>query len=215
MTTEEVLKEIAQQAKELEALARKRLPIKVGSLAKRHYQDNFRKGGFVNNGLQPWQRSKRQSGTGTAAGYDTLMSERKQLFKSVEYTPSDNRVKIYNNVPYAPTHNWGETVHPTVTPKMRRFAWAKYFEATDKEISAITKSRKKVKGQAGHAIKSKAVSNIERLSSEAKMWKGLALTKKTKLSIKIPQRQFIGESKELDEKVSQLIETEVSKILHK
>ncbi len=55
MTTDEVIKEIEQQAKELEALARRRLPVKVGRLATSHFQNNFRKGGFVNGGLKPWQ----------------------------------------------------------------------------------------------------------------------------------------------------------------
>ncbi|MFR9546896.1 MAG: hypothetical protein SNJ29_15175, partial [Rikenellaceae bacterium] len=139
MTTEEVIKEIKQQAKELEALGRRGLPIKVGRLAKRHFQDNFRQGGFVHNGLQPWQRSKRQSGKGTDASRTPLMSGRKHLFSSVRYTPSDNRVKIHNNVPYAPTHNWGETVHPNVTPKMRRFAWAKFYEATGAPPKGISR----------------------------------------------------------------------------
>ena len=38
--------------KELDTLMRRELPIKVGRMAKDHYQDNFRKGGFVNGGLQ-------------------------------------------------------------------------------------------------------------------------------------------------------------------
>ena len=33
--------------KELDTLMRRELPIKVGRMAKDHYQDNFRKGGFV------------------------------------------------------------------------------------------------------------------------------------------------------------------------
>lgn len=184
MTTKEIVAQIAKQAKQLETLARRNLPIKVGRLAKNHYQDNFRQGGFVNGGLKPWQRSKRQSGTGTSAGYGTLMSDRRHLFNSVQYTPSDNSVRIHNDAIHAPIHNWGGTVTPTVTPKMRRFAWAKYYEATSN-------------------------------TSEAKMWKGLALTKKTKLSIEMPQRQFIGESAELNEKVAELIKTEVSNIINK
>ena len=38
--------------KELDTLMRRELPVKVGRMAKDHYQDNFRKGGFVNGGLQ-------------------------------------------------------------------------------------------------------------------------------------------------------------------
>ncbi|MFR9546129.1 MAG: hypothetical protein SNJ29_11200 [Rikenellaceae bacterium] len=217
MTTEELMKDLSTQAKELELLARRTLPAAVGALAKRHFQDNFRKGGFVNGGFKTWQRSKRQSGKGTDAGYTPLLSRQRNLFKGVTYTKSDNRVKIHNNVPYAPTHNWGETVHPNVTPKMRRFAWAKFYEATGappKGISRKVAAPKPVKGRKKKVSSIYTPSNLS-LNREALMWKGLALTKKTKLTIKMPQRQFIGESKELDEKVSQLIETEVSKIMHK
>lgn len=215
MTTEEVIKEIKQQAKEFESLARRKLPIKVGRLAKHHYRDNFRQGGFVNGGLKPWQRSKRQSGKGADASRTPLMSGRKHLFSSVRYTPSDNRVKIHNDVPYASTHNWGETVHPNVTPKMRRFAWAKYFEAIGappKGISRKVAAPQARKGRLKKASSIYAPSNIT-INQEARMWRGLALTKKKKLTIKMPQRQFIGESKELNESIRALIETEVEKIV--
>jgi hypothetical protein len=43
--------------KELDTLMRRELPIKVGRMAKDHYQDNFRKGGFVNGGLQHWPQT--------------------------------------------------------------------------------------------------------------------------------------------------------------
>lgn len=203
MTQNELIKQIESQIKQLDALGRRTLPIKVGELAKRHYQGNFLQSGFVNGGIKPWAKSLRQSGKGTTAGYGTLMSGHKFLYNSVKYTPSENRVKIYNDVPYAPIHNFGGIVSPTVTPKMRRFAWAKFFEATGKASSKTSKTKKK-----------QSASNLE-LNSEAQKWKGLALTKKTKLTIKMPQRQFIGESKELSDQISQLIDTEVSKIMHK
>ena len=200
MTTEELTKQLANQAKQLELLARRKLPIKVGNLAKRQFQNNFLKGGFVNGGLKPWKKSQRQSGKGTSAGYETLLSGRNHLFSNIQYTPSDNRVKIHNDVPYAAAHNNGETLHPTVTPKMRRFAWAKFFQGAG-IAKGDTKEQKKAK--------------IAAAPKEAKTWKNLALTKKTKLSIKMPQRQFIGESKELNEAVHNLIEKEVRKITNK
>ena len=42
---------IKRQSREIEQLMRRQLPIKVGRMAKDHYQDNFRKGGFVNRVL--------------------------------------------------------------------------------------------------------------------------------------------------------------------
>ena len=49
---------------------------------------------------------------------------------------------------------------------------------------------------------------------EALKWKRLALTKKKKLRIKIPQRQFIGESRELSEKIDRKMENEIRNILN-
>mgnify|MGYP001525207779 CR=1 FL=1 len=42
---------IKEKAKELDDMAKHRLPVKIGRMAKDHYQDNFRKGGFVNKSL--------------------------------------------------------------------------------------------------------------------------------------------------------------------
>lgn len=188
--------------KELDTLMRRKLPVKVGRMAKDHYQDNFRKGGFVNGGLQRWPQTKRQSSgsKSAAAGYGPLLSRRNHLFSSVKYTPGDYRVRVANDVEYAPTHNWGGETHPTVTPRMRKFAWAMYYKA-----AGIRK--KAAKG------KRKGKTRQRELPPEAGMWKGLALTRKKKLKVKIPQRQFIGESTELNKQIRQTVETEIRNIL--
>jgi len=71
-------------------------------------------------------------------------------------------------VNYAKTHNEGLTVHPRVTEKMRKFAWYKYSQTKKKD------------------------------PQQAKMWKGIALTKKLRLTIKMPKRQFMGMNPELN-----------------
>lgn len=188
--------------KELDTLMRRKLPVKMGRMAKDHYQDNFRKGGFVNGGLQRWPVTKRQqSGSkSAAAGYGPLLSRRNHLFSSVKYTPGDYRVRVANDVKYAPPHNWGGETRPTVTPRMRKFAWAMYYKA-----AGIRK--KAAKG------KRKGKTRQRELPPEAGMWKGLALTRKKKLKVKIPQRQFIGESTELNKQIRQTVETEIRNIL--
>ena len=106
MDAKDFVRLIEQHQKELGELMRRKLPVIVGRMAKDHYQDNFRKGGFVNNGLQKWPQSKRQrSGTGSAAAqYGPLLSGRNHLFGSIKYVPGDYRVKIANEVPYAAIH---------------------------------------------------------------------------------------------------------------
>ena len=93
--------------KELDTLMRRELPIKVGRMAKDHYQDNFRKGGFVNGGLQRWPQTKRQnSGSkSAAAGYGPLLSRRNHLSHPSIYTGRLPR-QGGHDVEYAPLHNW-------------------------------------------------------------------------------------------------------------
>ena len=193
-----------KERKALEKFLRREMPVIAGRMAQDHFQNNFRLGGFVNGGLHPWPKAKRLSsgGTGAASNYGTLLSERKVLFKSIKYIPADYRVKISNDVVYAPIHNWGGSVSVTVTDRMRRFAWAKY-----RETSGETKKNtgKKSRGKAT----SKRPTN-----PQAQMWKGLALTKKKKLNIHIPQRQFLGDSEELNEKIEKRIEKEIRTILN-
>lgn len=198
---------IKSKRKELDILMRHRMPVIAGRMAKDHFQDNFRKGGFVNNGLHPWKVSARlqRGGKGAADNYGTLLSGRNHLFSSIKYVPSDYRVKILNALKYASVHNFGGTVRPTVTPQMRRFAWAKYYEAAGKR-KKITKSKKRKD--------TRKSSKIEMDNQEAFKWKRLALTKKKQLEIRIPQRRFLGDSKELSEKIAEKQEREIRNILN-
>lgn len=62
---------------------------------------------------------------------------------------------IGTNVEYARIHEYGGVVRPTLTDKMREFAWAMFFKTKDDK------------------------------------WKGLALSSKSRLRIKIPPRPFL------------------------
>jgi phage gpG-like protein len=186
MTIQEFSRLIEQKRQELDNLMRRTLPIKVGNMAKSHYQDNIRSVSFTNNGQHAWPATRRQQSgsTSAAANYGPLQSSCNHLYNSIKYMPADYRVKVANELRYAPVHNWGGTTNPAVTPKMRKFAWAMYYK--NKSISAV----------------------------EAGKWKALALTKKSRLTIHIPQRQFLGESAELSEQINRKIDEEVNIILN-
>lgn len=190
----------------IDFLMRRRMPVIVGRLAKDHFQNNFRLGGFVNGGLHSWAEAKRLSAPGSSAAsrYGTLLSGRNHLFSSIVYYPSDYSVRVANNLVYAPVHNWGATVSPTVTDRMRRFAWAKFYEASGREKkTAFGKKNRK---------SSPALPPPD--NPQANFWKGLALTKKSKLSVKVPQRQFIGESEELNKAIYDRLENEIRNIFN-
>ena len=191
---------IKSKEKEINDLMRRKMPVIAGRIAKDHFQENFRKGGFVNNGVNPWTKSKRiSSGSKSAsANYGTLLSSRNNLFSSIKYVPGDGSVKISSDISYASAHNFGETIHPRVTPKMKKFAWAKFYQETGIKKGMSKDERKSLEASA---------------SAEAKMYKGLALTKKETLTIKIPERKFIGESAELEQAINDKLETELRNIL--
>ncbi len=196
MTEKEFFDRLKRLPQEYERLISRTLPVKIGVKAKSIFQENFRKGGFQDGGLQKWPATRRQLlGRGADSKRGPLLSSRKVLYSSIGYTPSRGSVTIFSNIVYAGIHNEGGTVttQPRVTDKMRRYAWARYYAAG---------GGKKGKGAAA-------------ASDDAEMWKRLALTKKKTLTVKatISQRQFMGDSKELVMAVTSIIETEVSKLI--
>lgn len=85
---------------------------------------------------------------------------------------------------------------------MRKFAWAMAYKTAGIRRSKGGKQRKKSRTARMEA------------NPEAQMWKRLALTRKKKLTVRIPQRQFLGESRELNDKIEQRIEKEIRNILN-
>lgn len=189
---------IKSKQKALQDLAKRKLPVLIGRMAKDHFQNNFRQSGFLNNGLHKWKPTRRQQQPSSvaASSYGPLFSSRNHLFSSIQYIPGDYNVTITNSVIYAPIHNYGgtinRTIHPKVTPNMRRFSWAMFYKSGGKEAA-------------------------KQENSVAAMWRAMALTKKQTLTIKqtinIPQRQFIGESKELTDQISSTIYQQIKSTL--
>lgn len=50
---------INRLTEDVKKLVFKQLPRKVGVIATNHFKVNFRKSGFVNGGVRPWQKTKR------------------------------------------------------------------------------------------------------------------------------------------------------------
>lgn len=201
--------DIQRMVTDFENLIARKLPVAAGKIAKQHFQDNFRQGGFVNGGLHPWPPAKRLSSgaPGADSQYRTLMSARNHLFSSIGYTPGMAKVTIFNDVVYAAIHNEGGTVHPRITPKMRRFAWAKYYQLGGGGKSAQ-------KGAKGAKSGKSAARGGGPDQAEAEKWKRLALTKKETLTIDIPKRQFMGPSAELDARLTEYVEKEILRIIN-
>lgn len=78
MDIQEFNRRILQKRKQLEELVRRKMPVIAGNIAKRHIEDDFRKGGFTHNGFHPWQETRRQGSGRKGAGsrYGPLLSGR-------------------------------------------------------------------------------------------------------------------------------------------
>ena len=221
MNITEFNRQLAKKRRELETLIRRKLPEKVGNMATRHYQNNIRQGGFTNNGVTKWKKTRRQeSGSkSAAANYGALLSDENHLCSSIKFIPSDYRVKVASDLVYAPVHNWGGTVSPTVTKKMRKFAWAMYYKEAGIRMSKGEKEARRIANEQGIKFRGKRTkrqrAKMDNASDNAQKWKALALTKKTKLNLKIPQRQFLGESRELNDDIRKTVDNEIRKIIKK
>jgi len=179
----------ATKLREFQRYADTELPRHIGKIAVDHYRDNFHLSGFMDEQLEPWKQSKRIGQSKNAAGsYGTLLSSRNELMNSIRFEAFSRRTVVKSGKPYSRIHNEGGVINQniTITDKMRRFAWAKYYEA-----------------------------NPNGQGDEGGQWKGLALTKKTAITrtINMPKRQFMGRSAVLNGLIQARIQKDLKRIL--
>lgn len=146
------------------------------------FDRNFERQGFFS---EKWQRRKSPTRPGGAILLDTG-----KLRRSIKSSSTSDSIVFSSDLPYASIHNEGGEIK--VTRKMKAYFWHKYYEATG------SFGRKKN----GEARKDK---RTVQLSTEAGFWKLLALMKEGS-SIKIPKRQFLGASPEVEQAVREIIE---------
>lgn len=143
------------------------------------FDQNFEKKSFFNKSWKKRQFEDRGS----------LMNTTGALRNSLKGTTSNNSVTFSSNVPYAGIHNEGGKIK--VTAQMKSFFWAKYYENNGK-----IKTKK-------NGTRSNSKRNVD-LTAKAQFWQSMAL-KKIGSEIKIPQRQFLGNSPEVEKAVESII----------
>ena len=127
-----------------------------------------------------------------------LLSGSNNLYGGFTYKAGAGKVIVSNEVKYAPIHNNGGVVTHRITPRMRRYAWHRFFEAAGIKKGDSPKVRKR---------KESAMNPADW------MWKRLALTPKQTSRVHIPQRKFMGHSKELQQKINEYTEKELKKLI--
>lgn len=176
---------------------KKERPRMVAIEAKKFFKESFVKGGWTDRAYQPWV--KRTSPLGGkkiligGAGANTM-----NLMQSIRtLEESDSRVRTGTDLIYSEIHNEGGTI--TVTAKMKKFWWAKYYEFAKK-----TKTNKDGK--------SMRITKANReFGTKAEFCKAMALMKIGK-KIKIPKRQYLGESATLMKQFEEWFTGEIEKL---
>lgn len=162
MNLDEFVADFSVQEEEIKRFIRDDLPDMMGIEAVQHFQENFDKEGFVDNGLQPWQEvergkpespwygfspeNKKQFSSTRAA--DKILKDSGDLQDSITYDKEDGSVIVSSDLPYAQVHNEGG--------------------------DAMVFGRK---------------------------------------AFKMPERRFIGHSKELDDKIMEVMTEEIGRII--
>lgn len=170
------------------------VPRQVAIEAKIFFKDCFREGGFTDRSFQPWR--ERVSPLG---GKKILIGKgnTENLMQSIRtLEQSRAQVRTGTDLPYAEIHNEGGTI--TVTPAMKKFWWAKYYEFAGK--------RKTLKNGAQSASKANKAVN-----AKAQYCRNMALMK-VGAKIKIPRRQFIGESQTLMRQLDKWLVEQIEKL---
>lgn len=146
------------------------------------FNKNFERQGFF---TEAWKR--RRSPT---RGDGHILVASGDLRRSIMSRSDATSITFYSTSPYAAIHNEGGEIK--VTPRMKRFFWAKYYEATG-SVSF---------GKNGAPRQNK---KNRQLSENAEFWRAMALMKVGK-NIKIPKRAFLGMAPEVEKEVTAIIE---------
>lgn len=156
-------------------------PVMVAVESQKFFKECFVKEGWTDNGFQPWQKRISPLGGnkiligGAGANAMNLMQSIRTLYQSAD------RVSTGTTLSYARYHNNGATA--TVTAQSKKYWWAMYYKFAGKQAKTKT-------GKLSKSAKNLAV------NAKAEYCKNMALMK-VGSKIKIPRRQFIGESQTL------------------
>lgn len=140
------------------------------------FDRNFERKGFFS---KAWPKRQLEE-------HGSLLLQTGKLRRSIRATVSDRSVTWSSSEPYAAIHNEGGTI--TVTPKMKRFFWAKFYELAGKV-------RYRKDGQTSKAS--------VKVSRQAEFYRNMALMK-IGSKITIPQRQFLGDAPEIHKGVESI-----------
>lgn len=164
---------------------------KMGAEAVLFFKQRFNEQQWVDTASVSWRQRRRSTRGKTLINTGTLRRSIRIVSKTFD------TIKIGTDLPYAQIHNEGGVI--PITPKMRRFFFHKYYELSGK-------SSKDKKG------KTRSTSRNRAINQDAQYYLNLAITKKS--TFRIPKRQFMGQSYYLEQRLTRLAQSEITKILN-
>lgn len=158
------------------------------------FKESFRKGGFTDTSFKQW------AGRNSPLGGKKLMYNTGTLMQSIQKTEeSAKRIVVSSGTAYSAIHNDGGYI--VVTAQMKKYFWALYYRAAGR----ITKTKR------GKQSNSR---DNRRSNAKAEFCKRMALMK-VGSKIKIPQRQFMGESAALMNDLDQKLQIKIAEYWEK
>lgn len=154
------------------------------------FDQNFERQAFFS---EAWARRKSPLRPGGHILVDTG-----DLRRSIRSEIRENSIVFKSDLPYAAIHNEGGEI--SVTARMKRYFWHKYYAATGsfgrRKDGSLRQDKKN-----------------RQLTSEADFWKAMALMR-VGATIRIPQRKFLGTSPEVEAAVRQIIEENLNEYVN-
>ena len=153
--------------------------VEIGNAAKSFFVENFRKQGFDDKNVEKWQpRKKADKRAGRA-----ILVKTGDLRRSIIRNPANRAalsVKISTDLPYAKVHNNGETINVDGR----------------KGSGTITRS---IRGSAGFKNGKFTRGRAKKVTFQGKEYTTGSY------AIKMPKRQFMGDSYNLNERIKKII----------
>lgn len=152
------------------------------------FSKNFERQAFFS---EAWQRRK-----SPVRANKTLLVKSGALRRSIRGKADESGVTFSSDLPQAAVHNNGGEIR--VTPRMKRFFRAKFYEAS--HYSSNAKSRRQLTDGGFYALMQKQ----KGLSAEAQFYGAMALMKVGSV-VRIPKRRFLGISPEVEKIVREVV----------
>lgn len=187
MLDKALIGDIQKRLKDIDRCVKSQLPRQIGIEAVNHYKDNFRKGGFVNGGVNKWADVKRRDPKSAWYGFDYKGEKRSSYsFTRDKKTGKTKKSKTQKKL------NWSRTA-------------TKYTPLLSRRNELMNSLRYEVSDAVVRITSDKPYAEVHNEGGNIKIF--------GKKVSRVPQRQFVGYSQELDKKIEILIDNNINKIL--